>query len=77
MTTTSYLNVSSVSALSADIAAIDAASQADGGNGTVYSITLKKGATLTESADIAAINLTGADTLTISGKGAVLNGAGD
>ena len=72
---TSYLNVSSASQLSADIAAIDLASQADGGNGTTYLITLQAGATLTESADISAINLTGNDTLTINGKGAFLNGA--
>ena len=53
-----------------------------GGVGTPYSITLAAGATLTESADIAAINLKGTDTLTINGQGingqggAVLNGAG-
>ena len=35
--TTSYLDVSSASQLSADIKAIDLASQADGGNGTHYS----------------------------------------
>ena len=34
--TTSYLNVSSASELSADIKAIDLASQADGGDGTHY-----------------------------------------
>ena len=72
--TAQYLNVSTASQLSADIEAIDLASQADGGDGTQYLITLKAGATLTESADISAINLTGADTLTIRGKGAVLNG---
>ena len=74
--TTTYLNVSSASQLSADIKAIDLASQADGGDGTQYVITLKAGATLTESADISAINLTGADTLTLEGKGAILDGAG-
>ena len=74
--TTSYLNVSSASALSADIKAIDLASQADAGNGTLYSITLKASATLTESVDISAINLAGNDTLTLNGQGAVLNGAG-
>jgi len=58
-----YLNVSSASQLSADIKAIDLASQADGGDGTHYVITLKAGATLTESADISAINLAGKDTL--------------
>ena len=41
MTTTSYTNVSSAADLSADIKAIDLASQADGGNGTNYSITLQ------------------------------------
>ena len=76
MTTISYLNVSSAAELSADIKAIDLASQADGGNGTHYLITLQAGATLTESADISAINLAGNDTLTINGQGAVLNGAG-
>src|SRR5208283_5229340 len=74
-TTTSYTNVNSASQLSADIKAIDLASQADGGNGTNYSITLATGATLTESADISAINLAGKDTLTINGQGAILNGA--
>ncbi len=44
--TTTYLNVSTASQLSADIKAIDLASQADGGNGTHYVITLKAGATL-------------------------------
>jgi hypothetical protein len=76
MTTISYLNVSSAAALSDDIKAIDLASQADGGNGTQYLITLQAGATLTESADISAINLTGKDTLTLNGQGAFLNGAG-
>ena len=71
---TTYLNVSSASQLSADITAIDLASQADGGNGTNYVITLAAGATLTESADISAINLTGKDTLTINGQDAILNG---
>ena len=37
---TTYLNVSSASQLSGDIKAIDLASQADGGDGTAYSITL-------------------------------------
>jgi len=73
--TTNY-NVSSASQLSADIKAVDLASQADGGDGTQYLITLQAGATLTESADISAINLTGKDTLTINGKGAFLDGAG-
>ena len=74
MTTTTYTNVSSAAALSADIAAIDADSKADGGNGTPYSITLEAGATLTEFVPIFAINLTGADTLTIDGQKAILDG---
>ena len=73
--TTTYLNVSSAADLSADIKAVDLASQADGGNGTHYLITLKAGATLTEGAEISAINLTGADTLTLNGQGAFLDGA--
>ncbi len=73
--TTTYLNVSSASELCADIKAIDLASQADGGNGTQYVITLPAGATLTESADISAINLAGKDTLTLNGQGAALDGA--
>ena len=48
--TTSYLNVSSAGALSADILAVDLASQADGGNGTHYNITLQAGASLTVNA---------------------------
>ena len=80
---TTYTGVSSANQLSADITKVDLASQAPtGGVGTPYSITLAAGATLTESADIAAINLKGTDTLTINGQGingqggAVLNGAG-
>jgi hypothetical protein len=46
MTTTTYLNVFSASALSADIKAIDLASQADGRTGTPHLITFE-GATLT------------------------------
>ena len=75
---TSYLNVSNAADLSNDIAAIDFASQLDGGNGTNYVITLAAGAALTESADISAINLTGNDTLTINvqnGQRAILDGA--
>ena len=72
MTTISYLNVSSASQLSADIKTIDLASQADGGNGTQYLITLQAGATLSESADISAINLAGSDTLAINGQGCLL-----
>ncbi len=45
--TTTYLNVSSASQLSADIKAIDLALQADGGNGTHYRITLEAGNTFT------------------------------
>ena len=75
MTTTSYLNVSSASQLSADIAAIDLASVS--ATNTNYVITLAAGATLRESADIDAINLAGSDTLTINGQGAKLNGAGE
>src|SRR5271166_6991064 len=74
--TTTYLNVSSAADLSADIEAIGLASHADGGNGTHYAITLKASATLTESADISAINLAGKDTLTLYGRGATLDGAG-
>jgi hypothetical protein len=76
MTTTQYLNVVSAADLSADIKAIDLASQADGGTDVHYLITLAKGATLTESADIDAINLAGTDTLTINGEDATLDGAG-
>jgi hypothetical protein len=76
MTTIIYKNVSSAADLSADIKAIDLASQADGGkNGTQYLITLKAGATLAESADSDAINLAGSDTHTINGQGAALDGA--
>jgi hypothetical protein len=74
-----YSNVSSANQLSADIAAIDLASQAaTGGGGTPYSITLATGTAWSglESADIAAINLKGADTLTINGVGVAVNGAG-
>jgi hypothetical protein len=74
MTTTIFSNVSSAEQLSDDILAIDRASRADGGNGTPYSITLAPNATLTEQADIAAINLAGKDTLTLDGQGAFLNG---
>ena len=73
---TTYLDVSNATDLSNDIKAIDFASQLDGGSGVNYVITLAKGATLTEQADIAAINLAGTDTLTINGQGAALNGAG-
>jgi large repetitive protein len=75
MTTISYLNVSTASQLSTDIELIDDRSHVNGGNGTHYLITLQAGATLTETADIEAINLTGNDTLTIYGRGASLDGA--
>ena len=67
--------VSSAAELSADIKKIDLASQATGGDGTNYVITLKPGATLTEAADLFAVNLHGNDTLTIDGQGATLDGA--
>ena len=54
---------------------IDLASQATGGDGTDYVISLAPGATLTEAADIYAVNLAGNDTLTIDGEGATLDGA--
>ena len=47
---TSFTNVSSAADLSADINTIDLESQASGGNGTNYSITLGSGLTLTEAA---------------------------
>ena len=69
MAGTSYRNVTTAGKLSADIKAIDEAS-ASAAN-THYVITLKAGATLTESADISALNLTGTNnTLTINGQGA-------
>jgi hypothetical protein len=71
VTTTSFTNVSSASQLSEDIMAIDVTSQADGGDGTDFSITLARDATLTEQADIAAINLAGNDTFTLDGQGSV------
>jgi hypothetical protein len=73
---TSFTNVSTASALSADIKEIDLESQASGGNGTNYSITLASGVALTEAAQLDAVNLAGADTLTINGLGDTLNGAG-
>ena len=71
----SLSNVSSAAELSADIKKIDLASQATGGDGTDYAITLAPGATLTEAADLYAVNLAGNDTLTIDGEGATLDGA--
>ena len=66
----------SAAELSADIKKIDLASQATGGDGTDYVITLAPGATLTEAADLFAVNLAGNDTLTIDGQGATFDGAG-
>jgi hypothetical protein len=74
MTTTTFSNVSGAEQLSDDILAVDRASRADGGSGVIYSITLAPDATLTEQADIAAINLAGKDSLAIDGQGAFLNG---
>jgi hypothetical protein len=70
------LNLSSTSELNTVIKEVDLFSQAFGGNGNHYVITLQAGATLTESADLSAINLKGSDTLTINGQGAALDGAG-
>jgi hypothetical protein len=47
--TVSYPIVTTASQLSDEIKEVDVASQADGGNGTHYSITLKAGATLTKA----------------------------
>ena len=75
--TTTYSNVSSASALAQDIKAIDQASQASGGNGTNYQITLSSvsGLTLVETSDLPAIDLKGDDSLTINGSGDSLSGA--
>ena len=75
MTTISYLNLSNTSELSSAIKGIDLFSQESGGTGIHYLITLQAGATLTESAEISAINLKGSDTLTINGQGAAIDGA--
>src|SRR5262249_6944845 len=75
VTTVRYDNVASASDLSADIKAIDLASQAAGGPGTHYVISLATGSSLTEFAALYAVNLAGTDTLKISGNGAVLDGA--
>ena len=72
----SLSNVSKAAELSTDIKKIDLASQATGGDGTDYIITLAPGATLTEAADLFAVNLAGNDTLTIDGQGATLDGGG-
>jgi hypothetical protein len=73
--TTTYPIVTTTGELSDEIRQVDLASQADGGGGVHYVITVAAVATLTESADISAINLAGSDTLTINGQGASLNGA--
>ncbi|MEO6841913.1 MAG: NF038122 family metalloprotease, partial [Bradyrhizobium sp.] len=72
----SLSDVSSAGELSADIDKIDLANHQSGGDGTHYVITLKAGATLTETSELYAINLHGNDTLTIEGQGATLDGAG-
>ncbi|WP_232630428.1 autotransporter-associated beta strand repeat-containing protein [Methylobacterium sp. Leaf118] len=72
---TDYAGVSDAATLSTIITGINQSSAASGGGGVHYSITLAAGATLTETADLAAIKLSGADTLTIHGAGATLNGA--
>src|SRR6516162_9308230 len=76
--TTTYPIVTTATQLSDEIKEVDLASQGpNGGTGTQYLITIAAGATLTESADISAINLAGNDTLTIDsqGQGASLDGA--
>jgi hypothetical protein len=60
--------VSSAAELSADIKKIDLISQATGGDGTNYVITLAPNATLTELAPLFAVNLMSKDTLTIDGQ---------
>ena len=71
---TDYSNISTSAQLSAAITAIDLELQASGGDGTNYSIALGSGLTLTETAQLNAVNLAGNDTLTIEGDGAVLDG---
>jgi hypothetical protein len=67
---TTYNDVKTASALSADIETIDLASQVGRGTGGPYSITFASGGiTVTGRADISAINLKGADALTINGEG--------
>jgi hypothetical protein len=76
--TTTYPTVTTAAQLSDEIREVDLASQGSGGGtGTQYLITIAAGATLTESAEISAINLKGSDTLTIAGQGqgASLDGA--
>jgi hypothetical protein len=72
---TTYAKVATESALSADIQAIDFASTLSEGTNTNYTITLAQGVTLTETAELTAIELRGSDTLTINGNGGALNGA--
>jgi autotransporter-associated beta strand protein len=66
--------VASAQELSDAIRVVDEASQASGGNGTHYVITIAPNVTLTETADLWAVNLRGSDTLTINGNGAILDG---
>lgn len=73
MTTTIY-TVTSAAQLATDIAAIDAASQADAGSGASFEIEIATGVTLSETAALPAISLDGSDTLTIQGNGSTLNG---
>jgi hypothetical protein len=74
--TKSYSGVTTAAELSADIKAIDIASQHGSGDGDKYTITLGTGGiTLAESADISAIDLKGSDQLVINGEGDTLNGA--
>ena len=73
---TSITGVGTASDLSAQIAVINNVSRLGQGGGAHYSITLAAGLTLTEAADVTAIRLKGADTLTIDGLGSVLDGAG-
>ena len=61
-------------ALGAEIAAIDAASQAATGPGVNYSITLTGGMTLVEIEALPEIDLRSGDTLTIDGAGDTLSG---
>ena len=68
---------SNANALSAEIAAIDAESQASTGPGVNYSITLTSGMTLVETAALPEIDLRSGDTLTIDGGGDTLSGVGD
>jgi hypothetical protein len=74
--TTTHLNVSIAADVSADIKAVDLASQTDGGDGVRYLVMLKAGARpLTEGADVAAISLAGSHTLTIKGRARISTAA--